>query len=91
MAESANPDQWDVLHSAWQSGETIWATVISADAHRLFVDVGVRALLPLKLLDAKPTTAPEQYLGQRLPVKIVELHQPTGNVVVSHRAALEST
>src|SRR5919197_1255475 len=55
----------------------------------LIVDLGVRGFLPASLVDIRRVPNLDEYLGQTIESKVIELNRPRNNVVLSRRAVLE--
>src|SRR5919197_348555 len=53
------------------------------------VDLGVRGFLPASLVDIRRVPNLDEYLGQTIESKVIELNRPRNNVVLSRRAVLE--
>ena len=55
----------------------------------LILDLGVRGFLPASLVDIRRVQDLDEYLGQELKCKVIELNRSRNNVVLSRRAVLE--
>jgi small subunit ribosomal protein S1 len=55
----------------------------------LILDLGVRGFLPASLVDIRRVQDLDEYLGQELRCKVIELNRSRNNVVLSRRAVLE--
>jgi small subunit ribosomal protein S1 len=55
----------------------------------LIVDLGVRGFLPASLVDIRRVPNLDEYLGQNIETKVIELNRSRNNVVLSRRAVLE--
>jgi small subunit ribosomal protein S1 len=55
----------------------------------LILDLGVRGFLPASLVDIRRVQDLEEFLGQELRCKVIELNRSRNNVVLSRRAVLE--
>jgi len=55
----------------------------------LIVDLGVRGFLPASLVDIRRVPNLDEYLGQTIQTKVIELNRSRNNVVLSRRAVLE--
>jgi ribosomal protein S1 len=88
VTSEADDRAWRRIEDASVSGETVCGRVSRAVHGGLILDLGVRALLPWVLIeiDAARVRPLEQYVGETLPVKIIELNR-LGHVVVSRRSA----
>ena len=64
-------------------------SVIEVVKGGLIVDLGVRGFLPASLVDIRRVPNLDEYLGQTIESKVIELNRPRNNVVLSRRAVLE--
>lgn len=80
---------WDTLERAYREHLLVNARVLGRIKGGLAVDVGVKAFMPGSHADVRPVHNLDSLIGQDLPVKIVKLNRRRGNVVVSHRLAVE--
>jgi small subunit ribosomal protein S1 len=55
----------------------------------LILDLGVRGFLPASLVDIRRVQDLDEFLGQELRSKVIELNRSRNNVVLSRRAVLE--
>jgi small subunit ribosomal protein S1 len=55
----------------------------------LILDLGVRGFLPASLVDIRRVQDLDEYMGQELRCKVIELNRSRNNVVLSRRAVLE--
>ena len=55
----------------------------------LILDLGVRGFLPASLVDIRRVQDLDEFLGQELECKVIELNRSRNNVVLSRRAVLE--
>ena len=55
----------------------------------LIIDLGVRGFLPASLVDIRRVPNLDEYLGQNIQCKVIELNRSRNNVVLSRRAVLE--
>ncbi len=56
----------------------------------LILDIGLRGFLPASLVDMRRVKDLNQFIGQKIEAKIIELDKNRNNVVLSRRAYLES-
>jgi len=91
--EAAEEARWQELATLYRAGETIDGIVIRANVGGLIVDNGAHAFLPAGLIETALERVEDldRYVGRQVAVKIIELHAPSRNLVVSRRAVLEST
>ena len=80
---------WRRIEAVAESGEPISGTVIEVVKGGLIVDLGVRGFMPASLLDIRRVADLDQFLGQTLLAKVIELNRSRNNVVLSRRAVLE--
>ena len=87
--KAARLRSWHNLEKAFREQLLVSARVLGRIKGGLAVDVGVRAFMPSSQVDVRPTHNLDALVGQDIPVKIVKLNRRRGNVVVSHKLALE--
>src|SRR5919107_1006338 len=80
---------WRRIGAAAESGEPVHGSVIEVVKGGLIVDLGVRGFLPASLVDIRRVPNLDEYLGQTIESKVIELNRPRNNVVLSRRAVLE--
>src|SRR5215211_3482493 len=80
---------WRRIEAAAESGEPVHGSVIEVVKGGLIVDLGVRGFLPASLVDIRRVPNLDEYLGQTIELKVIELNRPRNNVVLSRRAVLE--
>src|ERR687895_152416 len=80
---------WRKIEGAAESGEPVHGSVIEVAKGGLIVDLGVRGFLPASLVDIRRVPNLDEYLGQTIESKVIELNRPRNNVVLSRRAVLE--
>jgi small subunit ribosomal protein S1 len=80
---------WRRIEAAADSGEPVHGSVIEVVKGGLIVDLGVRGFLPASLVDIRRVPNLDEYLGQTIESKVIELNRPRNNVVLSRRAVLE--
>src|SRR3954454_10171379 len=77
------------IEQAAESGEPIDGLVIEVVKGGLIIDLGVRGFLPASLVDIRRVHNLEDFRGQTLECKVIELNRSRNNVVLSRRAVLE--
>src|SRR3989441_12862215 len=77
------------IEAAAESGEPVEGQVIEVVKGGLIIDLGVRGFLPASLADIRRVPHLDEYLGQTLECKVIELNRSRNNVVLSRRAVLE--
>ncbi|HEX8689647.1 MAG TPA: 30S ribosomal protein S1 [Solirubrobacterales bacterium] len=80
---------WRRIEAAAESGEPVEGTVIEVVKGGLILDLGVRGFLPASLVDIRRVHNLDEFLGQTLECKVIELNRSRNNVVLSRRAVLE--
>jgi small subunit ribosomal protein S1 len=80
---------WRRIEAAAESGEPVEGTVIEVVKGGLILDLGVRGFLPASLVDIRRVHNLDEFLGQALECKVIELNRSRNNVVLSRRAVLE--
>ncbi len=80
---------WRRIESAADSGEPVEGQVIEVVKGGLIVDLGVRGFLPASLVDIRRVPNLDEYMGQQIETKVIELNRSRNNVVLSRRAVLE--
>src|SRR6476661_7939974 len=80
---------WRRIEAAAESGEPVEGTVIEVVKGGLILDLGVRGFLPASLVDIRRVQNLDEFLGQELRAKVIELNRSRNNVVLSRRAVLE--
>jgi small subunit ribosomal protein S1 len=80
---------WRRIESAAESGEPVEGTVIEVVKGGLILDLGVRGFLPASLVDIRRVHNLDEFMGQKLECKVIELNRSRNNVVLSRRAVLE--
>src|SRR5690242_18252535 len=80
---------WKAIEAAEQSGEPVNGKVIEVVKGGLILDLGVRGFLPASLVDIRRVQDLDEFLGQELRAKVIELNRSRNNVVLSRRAVLE--
>ena len=80
---------WKRIEGAAESGEPVDGKVIEVVKGGLILDLGVRGFLPASLVDIRRVQDLDEFLGQELRCKVIELNRSRNNVVLSRRAVLE--
>jgi small subunit ribosomal protein S1 len=80
---------WKSIEQAAESGQPVTGRVIEVVKGGLILDLGVRGFLPASLVDIRRVQDLEEFLGQELRCKVIELNRSRNNVVLSRRAVLE--
>ena len=80
---------WKAIEQAHERGEPVNGRVIEVVKGGLILDLGVRGFLPASLVDIRRVQDLDEFLGQELRCKVIELNRSRNNVVLSRRAVLE--
>jgi small subunit ribosomal protein S1 len=80
---------WRRIEAAAESGEPVDGSVIEVVKGGLILDLGVRGFLPASLVDIRRVQDLDEFMGQELRCKVIELNRSRNNVVLSRRAVLE--
>jgi small subunit ribosomal protein S1 len=80
---------WKAIEQAAESEDPVLGKVIEVVKGGLILDLGVRGFLPASLVDIRRVQDLDEFLGQELRAKVIELNRSRNNVVLSRRAVLE--
>ncbi len=80
-------NQWQKILDAFDEGKVFQAPVIDRVKGGLVVDIGVRGFVPATHVGNGRLRNIEKYVGQVLPVKILEIDRDRRKVVLSNRSA----
>ena len=80
---------WRKIEEAAETGKPVTGTVIEVVKGGLILDLGVRGFLPASLVDIRRVQNLDEFMGQQLECKVIELNRSRNNVVLSRRAVLE--
>ncbi len=80
---------WRSIEVAADSGEPVKGRVIEVVKGGLILDLGVRGFLPASLVDIRRVHNLDEFMGEELECKVIELNRSRNNVVLSRRAVLE--
>ncbi len=78
---------WHKIIEAFEEGRMFDAQVVDRVKGGLVVDIGVRGFVPATHVGSGKLRNIEKYVGQTLPVKIIEIDRERRKVVLSNRAA----
>jgi len=82
---------WENLEKAHDTGEIIEGFIQRRIKGGMVVDVfGIDAFLPGSQIDVRPVRDFDAYVGKTMEFQVVKLNMQAENVVVSHRALIES-
>ena len=77
---------WRRIEEAAESGEAVEGLVIEVVKGGLIIDLGVRGFLPASLVDIRRVQDLDEFLGQPLRCRVIELNRSRNNVVLSRAA-----
>ncbi|HEY3413870.1 MAG TPA: 30S ribosomal protein S1 [Armatimonadota bacterium] len=80
---------WDHVIEAQQNDEIIQAMVTDRVKGGLVVDLGIRGFIPASHVGNGKVRNLEKYIGEALPLKVIEVDKERRKVVLSHRLATE--
>jgi small subunit ribosomal protein S1 len=80
---------WGRIEALTADGGTVTGPVIEVVKGGLIVDIGLRGFLPASLVELRRVRDLDQYVGQDIEAKVIELDRNRNNVVLSRRAFLE--
>src|SRR3954463_8081368 len=80
---------WRKIEAAAEWGEPVEGIVIEVVKGGLILDLGVRGFLPASLVDIRRVHNLDEFKGQTLECRVIELNRSRNNVVLSRRAVLE--
>ncbi|PKD43983.1 30S ribosomal protein S1 [Rhodohalobacter barkolensis] len=82
---------WENIEKAHDTGEVIEGYIQRRIKGGMVVDVfGIDAFLPGSQIDVRPVRDFDAYVGKTMEFQVVKLNMQAENVVVSHRALIES-
>ena len=80
---------WDDIEKKFEAGETIKAPVAHVVKGGLVVDAGVRGFIPASMVSDHFVEDLNQYKGQELELKIVELEPSENRLILSHKEIVQ--
>ncbi len=80
---------WQRIEKAAEEGTPVSGSVIEVVKGGLILDLGVRGFLPASLVDIRRVQDLQEYVGQELNCRVIEMNRNRNNVVLSRRAVLE--
>lgn len=82
---------WEKIEASHETGEIIEGLIKRRIKGGMVVDVfGIDAFLPGSQIDVRPVRDFDAYVGRTMEFQVVKLNMAAENVVVSHRALIES-
>lgn len=80
---------WAGIETSLENNETIEALVTNVVRGGLIVDVGVRGFVPASMVESHFVSDFNEYKGQTMTVKIIEIEPSENRLILSHKAVLE--
>ena len=82
---------WQRVQDARDRGTIVHAMVVDKVKGGLVVDLGLRGFVPGSHVDLSQAKGRrfEWFVGQSIPLKVLEVDRPRGRVILSHRLAVE--
>ena len=80
---------WEFLTEAKAEGKVFSAQVVEKVKGGLLVDIGVRGFVPASHVSRQFVEDLDQFVGQTMDFKVLELEEERKNVVLSHRLVEE--
>ncbi|MEY8441381.1 30S ribosomal protein S1 [Lactobacillaceae bacterium 24-114] len=81
---------WDDIQKKFDAGETITAKVTQAVKGGLVVDAGVRGFVPASMITDHYVEDLNQFKGQELDFKIIEIEPSENRLILSHKEIVKS-
>jgi len=81
-------DRFQELKQAFEKGEVLEGKVVRAVKNALIVNIGMDAFLPANMIDVDYVSDVTEYVGQTIPVRIVELNPRNKRMTVSRKAVI---
>lgn len=78
-------ERFQGLKTSFEKGETLEATVVRSVKGGLIVNIGMEAFMPANMIDVDFVSDLEQYVGQTVPVRIVEFNPRNKRIKVSRK------
>ncbi len=80
---------WRKIEAAAETGEPVEGKVIEVVKGGLIIDLGIRGFLPASLVDIRRVQSLDEFTGQTLECKVIEINRNRNNVVLSRKAVLQ--
>lgn len=80
---------WDRVEQAYHEGKVLTAMVCDRVKGGLVVDLGIRGFVPGSHVGSGKVKNLDRYVGQSLPLKVIEVDRERRKVVLSHRMAVD--
>lgn len=79
---------WRKIEAAAETGEPVEGKVIEVVKGGLIIDLGIRGFLPASLVDIRRVQSLDEFTGQTLECKVIEINRNRNNVVLSRKDLL---
>ena len=89
LKRASREKAWEDIIDASENGKVVEAKVTKVVKGGLVVDVGLRGFVPASHVAIEYVENLEQYVGQVLKLKVIEVDRANNNVVLSRKAVLE--
>jgi len=84
-------ESWLMLEKSYENSEKVTGIITGKVKGGFTVEIeGIRAFLPGSLVDSRPTRDISYLEGKDIEFKVIKLDKKHNNIVVSHRAVIES-
>ncbi|MGF7185017.1 4-hydroxy-3-methylbut-2-enyl diphosphate reductase [Desulfitispora alkaliphila] len=80
---------WDKVEQLFEEKSVVETEALSVVKGGILVDLGIKGFLPASLVDRGYVDNLEQFVGQKLQVKIIEFDKENNKVVVSRKVLLD--
>jgi ribosomal protein S1 len=80
---------WRRVVQAYENAEVLTATVVESVKGGLLVDLGLRGFVPASQVDVRPVKDLDEFVGDALRLKVIELDPSRRKVVLSRKKVLE--
>jgi len=81
---------WERVEELHKEDTTVCGKVIEVVKGGLILDIGLRGFLPASLVDLRRVKDLNEFIGQELECRVIEMNRARNNVVLSRRAVLEN-
>ncbi len=85
----AREQAWESILEAYEQGQILEAEVTRVVKGGLVVDIGLRGFVPASHVAIEYVENLEQFVGQTLKLKVIEVDRANNNVVLSRKVVLE--
>lgn len=87
--EAKTASAWAAMEAAMEAGDVVTGNVISVVNGGVTVSLGfLNAFLPGSLVDIRPTSGLEEYVGKEIDVLVLKMDSSRNSIIVSRKAAL---